>query len=176
MHQTADEILGYIEHWSDERSRLPFNTDGLVIKVNQRQVYERLGVVGKQPRAAIAYKYQAEQTTAVVRDIILSLGRTGAATPVAVFDAVQLAGTTVQNASLHNADEIARKDVRIGDTVVVYKAGDIIPQVKEVILSCDQRVRHRLIMKQNLRGNIQILPSSDCLVKRCIGQLRHRAR
>ena len=135
VHQTVDEILDYIKHWSDERSRLPFNTDGLVIKVNQRQVYERLGVVGKQPRAAIAYKYQAEQTTAVVRDIILSLGRTGAATPVAVFDAVQLAGTTVQNASLHNADEIARKDVRIGDTVVVYKAGDIIPQVKEVILS-----------------------------------------
>jgi len=112
---------------------LPFNTDGLVVKINDRQIYAELGVVGKQPRAAVAYKYPAEEATTVVKDIVISIGRTGAATPVAVFDPVQVAGTTVQHASLHNADEIARKDIRIGDTVVIFKAGDIIPQVLRVV-------------------------------------------
>jgi len=104
-----------------------------VIKVNDRALYRELGVVGKQPRAAVAYKYAAEQATTVVKDIVISIGRTGAATPVAVFDPVVVAGTTVQHASLHNADEIARLDVRIGDTVVIFKAGDIIPQVESVV-------------------------------------------
>ena len=90
-------------------------------------------MVGKNPRGTIAYKYPAETTTTVVEDIVISIGRTGAATPVAVFKPVNLAGTTVQHASLHNADEIARKDVRIGDTVVIFKAGEIIPQVESVI-------------------------------------------
>jgi DNA ligase (NAD+) len=90
-------------------------------------------VVGKTPRGAVAYKYAAEEATTVVRDIVLSLGRTGAATPVAVFDPVVVAGTTVQHASLHNADEIARKDIRVGDTVIIFKAGDIIPQVQQVL-------------------------------------------
>lgn len=112
---------------------LPFNTDGLVIKINDRKLYDRLGIVGKYPRGAVAYKYPAETATTKVRDIVLSLGRTGAVTPVAVFEPVQLAGTTVQHATLHNADEIARLDVRIGDTVVIYKAGEIIPQVQSVI-------------------------------------------
>jgi DNA ligase (NAD+) len=112
---------------------LPFNTDGLVVKVNDRISYKKLGTVGKNPRGAVAYKYAAEQATTVVKDIVISIGRTGAATPVAVFDPVQVAGTTVQHASLHNADEIVRKDVRIGDTVVIFKAGDIIPQVESVI-------------------------------------------
>ena len=112
---------------------LPFNTDGLVIKVNDRLVYDELGIVGKYPRGAIAYKYPAETATTKVQDIVLSIGRTGAVTPVAVFEPVQLAGTTVQHATLHNADEIARLDVRIGDTVIIYKAGEIIPQVQQVI-------------------------------------------
>lgn len=127
------EILAYIDEWSDARHDLPFTTDGLVVKVNDRARFERLGMVGKQPRGAIAYKYAAEKATTVVRDIVISLGRTGAATPVAVFDPVVVAGTTVQHASLHNADEIARKDIRVGDTVVIYKAGDIIPQVESVV-------------------------------------------
>lgn len=127
------DVLEFIDKWESERHDLPFNTDGLVVKVNDREQFAELGVVGKQPRAAVAYKYAAEQTTSVVRDIVISIGRTGAATPVAVLNPVQLAGTTVQNASLHNADEIARLDVRVGDTVIVYKAGDIIPQIKGVI-------------------------------------------
>lgn len=133
VFNTLDEVMSFVDVWDQGRVNLPFNTDGLVIKINDRAQYAHLGVVGKQPRAAVAYKYAAEQATTVVRDIVISIGRTGAATPVAVFDPVQVAGTTVQHASLHNADEIARKDVRIGDTVIIYKAGDIIPQVKSVV-------------------------------------------
>lgn len=133
VFRSLDDVMAFVEHWNDARHQLPFNTDGLVIKVNDRTVYAALGVVGKQPRAAVAYKYAAEQATTIVKDIVISIGRTGAATPVAVFDPVQVAGTTVQHASLHNADEIARLDVRRGDTVVIFKAGDIIPQVESVI-------------------------------------------
>lgn len=129
-----NDVMKFVEKWDKKRSELPFNTDGLVIKLNDRKLYASLGVVGKTPRGAVAYKYAAEQTTTIVKDIVISIGRTGAATPVAVFDPVNIAGTTVQNASLHNADEIERKDVRIGDTVIIFKAGDIIPQVESVLL------------------------------------------
>lgn len=133
VFDSLDDVMAFVNEWDAKRHDLPFNTDGLVIKVNDRALFEQLGVVGKQPRAAVAYKYAAEQATTVVRDIVISLGRTGAATPVAVFDPVVVAGTTVQHASLHNADEIIRKDVRVGDTVVIFKAGDIIPQVESVV-------------------------------------------
>jgi DNA ligase (NAD+) len=131
---TLDEVMSFINEWEEKRHDLPFNTDGLVVKLNDRELYRTLGSVGKNPRGAVAYKYPAEEATTLVKDIVKSIGRTGAATPVAVFDPVLVAGTTVQHASLHNADEIARKDIRIGDTVVIYKAGDIIPQVDRVIL------------------------------------------
>lgn len=130
---SLQDVMRFVEEWGEKRHELPFNTDGLVIKVNDRSLFAELGVVGKQPRGAVAYKYTAEQATTVVKDIVISIGRTGAATPVAVFDPVVVAGTTVQHASLHNADEIARLDVRRGDTVVIFKAGDIIPQVESVI-------------------------------------------
>ena len=129
------ELFRYIGELDEYRKGLRFNTDGMVIKINDRAVYDRLGIVGKTPRGAVAYKFPAEESTTVVRDIVISIGRTGAATPVAILDPVQVAGTTVRHASLHNADEIARLDVRIGDTVIIYKAGDIIPQVKEVLLT-----------------------------------------
>jgi DNA ligase (NAD+) len=130
---SLNEVMKFVDTWDSKPHGLPFNTDGLVIKVNDRAQFAELGVVGKQPRAAVAFKYAAEQATTVVKDIVISIGRTGAATPVAVFDPVVVAGTTVQHASLHNADEIARLDVRIGDTVVIFKAGDIIPQVESVV-------------------------------------------
>jgi len=145
VFQTINEVMGFVEHWGEARHELPFNTDGLVVKVNDRALFDELGVVGKQPRAAIAFKYAAEQATTIVKDIVISIGRTGAATPVAVFNPVVVAGTTVQHASLHNADEIARKDIRIGDTVVIFKAGDIIPQVESVVLELrpkDSQVFH----------------------------------
>lgn len=127
-------VMNFVNEWDEKRQKLPFNTDGLVIKINDRARFDELGLVGKNPRGAVAYKYAAEQATTIVRDIVISIGRTGAATPVAVFDPVVVAGTTVQHASLHNADEIARLDVRRGDTVVVFKAGDIIPQVEAVLV------------------------------------------
>ena len=127
------KAIEFIENWSESRKNLNFNTDGLVVKINDRRDFADLGIVGKQPRAAIAFKYSPEEATAIVEDIVISIGRTGAATPVAVFEPVQLAGTTVKHASLHNADEISRLDVRIGDTVVVYKAGDIIPKIDRVL-------------------------------------------
>jgi DNA ligase (NAD+) len=139
VFDSLDGVMKFVDIWDEKRLELPFNTDGLVIKINNRAQYAELGVVGKQPRAAVAYKYAAEQATTVVKDIVISIGRTGAATPVAVFDPVTVAGTTVQHASLHNADEIARKDIRVGDTVVIFKAGDIIPQVEEVILALRPR-------------------------------------
>lgn len=128
------EIMEYVEHLGKIRTELAFNTDGAVIKLNDRAQFAQLGTVGKTPRAAVAYKFAAEEATTIVKDIVISIGRTGAATPVAVFDPVQVAGTTVQHASLHNADEIARLDVRRGDTVIIFKAGDIIPQVQSVLL------------------------------------------
>ncbi len=128
-----DDVMKFVDTWDTQRHDLAYNTDGLVVKVNNRAQYDKLGSVGKNPRGAIAYKYAAEQATTIVKDIVISIGRTGAATPVAVFDPVSVAGTTVQHASLHNADEIARKDVRVGDTVIIYKAGDIIPQVESVV-------------------------------------------
>lgn len=127
-------VMHFVDYWNEARHNLPYITDGLVVKINNRSDFEKLGVVGKNPRGAVAYKYPAEQATTVIKDIVISIGRTGAATPVAVFDPVLVAGTTVKHASLHNADEIERKDIRIGDTVVIYKAGDIIPQVESVIL------------------------------------------
>jgi DNA ligase (NAD+) len=134
IFSTVGDVMRFIDHWSQKRQNLPFNTDGIVVKVNDRIQFAKLGIVGKQPRAAVAYKYAPEQATTIVKDIVISIGRTGAATPVAVFDPVVVAGTTVQHASLHNADEIARLDVRIGDTAVIYKAGDIIPKLESVVL------------------------------------------
>ncbi len=133
VFDSLSKVFQEIKHLGETRQGLPFNTDGMVIKINDRKTYDSLGIVGKTPRAAVAFKYPAEESTTKVRDIVISIGRTGAATPVAILDPVVVAGSTVKHASLHNADEITRLDVRIGDTVIIYKAGDIIPQVKEVL-------------------------------------------
>lgn len=140
------DILTYAELWQEKRLELPFNTDGLVIKVNDRRLYRELGVVGKAPRGAVAYKYAAEQATTKVKDIFISIGRTGAATPVAMLEPVVIAGSTVQMATLHNEGEIARKDIRIGDTVIVHKAGDIIPEVIEVLVSLRSGSEKKFVM------------------------------
>ena len=146
-----DAIMSYVDEWGKKRHELPYNTDGLVIKLNDRKEFAQLGIVGKAPRAAVAYKYAAEEATTVVRDIVLSIGRTGAATPVAVFNPIQVAGTTVQHASLHNADEIDRKDIRVGDTVVIFKAGDIIPQVSRVLLELRSKSSPKFAMAKELK-------------------------
>ncbi|HEX8182494.1 MAG TPA: NAD-dependent DNA ligase LigA [Candidatus Saccharimonadales bacterium] len=133
--QTVTDIMNFAQTWETKRQELPFNTDGLVVKVNDRLLYDRLGVVGKAPRAAVAYKYAAEQATTKVKDIFISIGRTGAATPVAMLEPVVIAGSTVQMATLHNEAEVLRKDIRVGDTVIVHKAGDIIPEVVEPLVT-----------------------------------------
>jgi DNA ligase (NAD+) len=122
-----------IREWNNERHDLPFETDGAVIKINEDRYRDILGSTAKAPRWAIAYKFEPEQVSTRLLDITLQVGRLGTITPVAELDPVQLAGTTVKRASLHNEDEIHRKDIRVGDLVRVEKAGEIIPQVVERI-------------------------------------------
>ena len=128
------DIARIVKKWDRKREGLKFNTDGLVITVNDKSLYKRLGSVGKAPRGAVAYKYPPEQATSKVKDIFVSIGRTGSATPVAMLEPVVIAGSLVQMATLHNEGEVARKDIRIGDTVAVHKAGDIIPEVIEPMI------------------------------------------
>ena len=135
VYTHLNEVFAEIKHLGQVRGNFLFNTDGMVIKINDRKIYSELGIVGKTPRAAVAFKYPAEESTSKVRDIVISIGRTGAATPVAILDPVEIAGSTVRHATLHNSDEIEKLDIRIGDTVIVYKAGDIIPKIKEVLLT-----------------------------------------
>jgi DNA ligase (NAD+) len=129
------EVLKYIEHWEKRREDLPLETDGVVIKVNNLRQQQQLGFTAKSPRWAIAYKYKAESVSTRLNGITYQVGRTGAVTPVAELEPVFLAGTTVKRASLHNANEIARLDLRIGDYVFVEKGGEIIPKVTAVDLS-----------------------------------------
>ena len=135
IYTHLNEVFAEIKHLGQVRGDFLFNTDGMVIKINDRKIYSELGIVGKTPRAAVAFKYPAEESTSKVRDIVISIGRTGAATPVAILDPVEIAGSTVRHATLHNSDEIEKLDIRIGDTVIVYKAGDIIPKIKEVLFT-----------------------------------------
>ncbi len=132
LYETIEEVIAHAERWQALRNGLDFQTDGLVVKVDNLRQRERLGTRSKSPRWVIAYKYAAEQAVTKVVGIGVQVGKTGKLTPVADLTPVPLAGTTVKRASLHNADEIARKDVRIGDTVVIQKAGEIIPQVVRV--------------------------------------------
>ncbi|WP_250673252.1 NAD-dependent DNA ligase LigA [Paraclostridium ghonii] len=128
-----DEVIKHIEYWTENRSELPFEIDGMVIKVNDLQQREVMGHTAKSPRWAIAYKFPAEQKKTKLIDIIVEVGRTGTITPTAILEPVRLAGTTVSRATLHNEDYINEKDIKIGDTVLVQKAGDIIPQVVQVV-------------------------------------------
>ncbi|MCW5516527.1 NAD-dependent DNA ligase LigA [Muriicola sp. Z0-33] len=126
---STEEVMNFISHWDLHRHELPYETDGVVIKVNSLQHQEELGYTAKSPRWALAYKFKAEQASTVLNEITYQVGRTGAITPVANLEPVLLAGTTVKRASLHNADQIEKLDVREGDTVFVEKGGEIIPKI-----------------------------------------------
>jgi DNA ligase (NAD+) len=128
-----DAVWKFIAKIGELREKLPFGIDGVVITVNQQGLHSQLGVIGKAPRYSIAYKFPAEQATTVIRGISIQVGRTGALTPLALFDPTLVAGSTIAKATLHNIDQIRRLDVRVGDTVVVRKAGDVIPEVVEVL-------------------------------------------
>jgi DNA ligase (NAD+) len=128
-----DEVKKFHEFWSSKRDELPFECDGVVVMVDEVRFHKILGSVGKAPRYAVAYKFSPKEATTVIEDIILQIGRTGALTPVAVLRPVEIAGVVVSRASLHNFDEISRLDARVGDTVVVGRAGDVIPDIRRVI-------------------------------------------
>ena len=133
LFNSFDDVIDYCMSWREKRDLLPYEIDGMVIKVNSLQFQKMLGSTAKNPRWAIAYKFPAEQKVSVIEDIIVSVGRTGILTPNAVLKPVNIAGSTVSRATLHNEDYIKEKDIRIGDSVIVQKAGDIIPEVVEVI-------------------------------------------
>jgi len=130
---TINDIFEFHEYWSKHREKLPYEIDGIVIIADDNSVYDSAGVIGKAPRAAIAYKFSPKEATTVVEDIKVQVGRTGALTPVAVMRPVNVGGVTITHASLHNADEIKRLGLKIGDTVIVRRAGDVIPQVTKVL-------------------------------------------
>jgi DNA ligase (NAD+) len=132
---SAEEAFKFCLDWQQKRDTLPFEIDGVVVKVNSLEQQNRLGATSKAPRWATAYKFPPEQATSVLRDIVASVGRTGALTPIAYFDPVRVAGSTIQRATLHNEDEVRRKDIRIGDTIIVQKAGDVIPEVVAPVVS-----------------------------------------
>jgi DNA ligase (NAD+) len=135
LARSLEEVFQYIDYWDIHRHDLPYETDGVVIKVNSFQYQEELGFTAKSPRWAIAYKFKSEQVSTKLNSISYQVGRTGAITPVANLEPVQLAGTVVKRASLHNADQIGKLDIRIGDTVFVEKGGEIIPKIIAVDLS-----------------------------------------
>ena len=143
---SEDELIEYYQKINKERSKLPFDIDGIVIKVNPLSLQEDLGMVARSPRWATAVKFQPEQAQTVIENIVLQVGRTGAITPVAIMKPVKVGGVTITNATLHNQDEIDRKDIRIGDTVTIQRAGDVIPQVVEVVTSLRPKDSEKFII------------------------------
>lgn len=150
--RSLDDLREFIDEWEKKRHELPFEIDGIVAKVDDLAIRSELGSTSKAPRWTIAYKYQPEAVRTIVKDVIAQVGRTGAITPVAVFEPVFVAGSTVQRATLHNYEDLARKDVRVGDTVMIEKAGDVIPRVIEVV------------MDERSDGTKAISPPGDCPV------------
>lgn len=138
-----EDVIKFCDHWHKKRESLPFEIDGIVIKVNNLEQQKLMGFTAKAPRFACAYKFPAAQVSSKILDIILQVGRTGAVTPVAVMTPTLVAGSTISRATLHNEDEIRKKDIRIGDTVIIQKAGDVIPEVVEVIK--DLRTGHEKV-------------------------------
>ena len=131
--KSIDEVMSYIHEWDEQRDSLPFQIDGVVIKVNALRDQEELGFVARSPRWAIAYKFEALKAQTILKDITLQVGRTGVVTPVAELEPTFLAGSTISRATLHNEDYVKGLDLRIGDTVIIEKGGDVIPKVSGVV-------------------------------------------
>ena len=166
LAKNIQEVFEFIDYWDKNRHNLPYETDGVVVKVNQIQYQEELGYTAKSPRWAIAYKFKAEQVSTVLESISYQVGRTGAITPVANLQPVQLAGTIVKRASLHNADQIAKLDIRVGDTVFVEKGGEIIPKI--IGVSLEQRSHNSVPTKY-----IDTCPECQTALVRTEGEAQH---
>ncbi|MGQ8870172.1 NAD-dependent DNA ligase LigA [Myroides sp. TSA_177.3] len=166
LAKSMDEVLEFIAYWDVHRHKLPYETDGVVVKVNSLHDQEELGFTAKSPRWAIAYKFKAEQGETLLESIVYQVGRTGAITPVANLAPVQLAGTTVRRASLHNADQIAKLDVRVGDYVYVEKGGEIIPKIVGV---------NTAVRSSDSQPTVYITtcPECDTPLKRNKGEAQH---
>ena len=160
-----EDIKKFIQKWESARQKLPYQTDGLVITINNNAEFEKLGVAGKAPRGAVAYKYPAETATTILEDIRVSIGRTGAVTPYAVLKPVNVAGSTVRRATLHNEDEVKRKDLRIGDTVIIQKAGDIIPEVLEPIKKLRNGTEKIWKMPRHVGGVEVVRPEGEAVAR-----------
>lgn len=164
---TLPEVLAFIEHVHSKREKLPFQIDGVVVKLDNLQEQKRLGITGKSPRWAVAYKFAAEQAKTRIHDITVQVGRTGVLTPVAELDPVFLAGSTISRATLHNEDEVKRKDIRIKDLVTIEKGGDVIPKVVEVDLQARPPHSHPWRMPDRC-------PSCETHVERTPGEVAVR--
>lgn len=166
---SIDKVLEYIKTWEDKREELEYEIDGIVIKVDSLDQQKRLGYTSKEPRWAIAYKYPPKQMTTRLLDIQVQVGRTGALTPVAVLEPVQVGGVTVTHATLHNEDEVARKDLRIGDYVLVERAGEVIPQVVKPIV--ERRAGNERVFKMPRKcpvcGSVAVREEGEA-VRRCV--------
>lgn len=164
---TIEEVIAYCESWADRRAGLDYDIDGLVVKVNSLALQEELGNTVKEPRWAIAWKFPAEEATTVVEDIFVGVGRTGVLTPTAILQPVLLSGSTVSRATLHNEDFIRDKDVRIGDTVIIHKAGEVIPEVVAVVAEKRMGTERQFIMPSTC-------PECGEPVVRKLGEAAHR--
>lgn len=176
-----DEVITHIEKWEELRSGLPYDTDGMVVKVNDADMQRRLGAVARAPRWAIAYKYPAQQVETIVEDILVQVGRTGAVTPLAKLRPVICAGVTVSRATLHNQSEIDRKDVRIGDTVVIQRAGEVIPEVVSVVIGHRAESSERYVIPAHCPscGTELVRPDGEAVIRcpnvsECPAQLQTR--
>lgn len=168
---TIEEAVKFWDHWQKHKDKEDYWVDGVVVKVNERELQERLGYTGKSPRFAIAFKFPAEQATTVVEEIVLQVGRMGTVTPVANLRPVVIAGTTVSRATLHNEDEIKRLDVRVGDTVILQKAGDIIPDIVEVLKDLRPKGTKEFVWPKTLEacgGAIERIPGEAAW--RCVNK------
>lgn len=182
--RTIDEVIAYWDEWKLKSKSQGYWIDGVVVKVDEREEQERLGYTGKAPRFAIAFKFPAEQVTTVVEDIVLQVGRTGVLTPVAHLRPVLVAGSTVSRATLHNEDEINRLDVRVGDTVILQKAGDVIPDIVQVLKELRPKNSKpyqwpKTVMECGGDGSIERVPGTAawrCVYKNSFAQVRRRFR
>jgi len=179
---TLDEVITYCQEWMKKRDTLNYEADGVVIKINDLHLQEALGVVGKDPRGALAFKFPAREATTRLLDAEASVGRTGALTPVAVLEPVELGGVTIKHASLHNYEDVARKDIRIGDRVIIKRAGDVIPYVAGPIVDLRDGSERPITMPERcpVCGEPVVQPEDEvavyCVNAACPAQLKRRVR